>query len=154
MQWTDVLQDPALQDLPYKIELNAWGQIVMTPASTRHATLQGRMALRIGRLMGSGEVLTECPIETDTGVKVADVAWCSDAFLQEHRDELFFTSAPEICVEVVSPSNSDRQMQEKMALYFNRGAKECWLVTEDGLVRFFDSEGEREKSSFGVEVCL
>ena len=30
MQWAEVLQDPSLQDLPYKIELNEWGQVVMS----------------------------------------------------------------------------------------------------------------------------
>ncbi|RME59856.1 Uma2 family endonuclease, partial [Candidatus Parcubacteria bacterium] len=33
MKWSEVLADPTLQDLPYKIELNEWEQIVMTPAS-------------------------------------------------------------------------------------------------------------------------
>ena len=30
MQWAEVLRDPSLQDLPYKIELNEWGQVVMS----------------------------------------------------------------------------------------------------------------------------
>ena len=154
MQWTDVLQDPALQDLPYKIELNAWGQIVMTPASNRHANFQGEIFWSLKNAMSGGKAFTECSIETDAGVKVVDVAWCSSDFFQKHGFETPYLAAPEICVEVIFPSNSDRQMQEKMALYFDRGAKECWLVTEEGLVRFFGSEGEREKSSFGVEVSL
>lgn len=32
MKWQEVCEDKALQDLPYKIELNRWGQIVMSPA--------------------------------------------------------------------------------------------------------------------------
>ena len=154
MQWAEVLQDSALQDLPYKIELNEWGQIVMTPASNQHAIYQYDIAKIIEKSLAKGRIIPECSIETDAGVKVADVAWCSNDFMQKHGVVTPFTAAPEICVEVISPSNSGRQMQEKMALYFQRGAKECWLVTEDGQVRFFGSEGERQESSFGVKVSL
>ncbi len=33
MKWQDVLLDKTLQDLPYKIELNEYGKIEMSPAS-------------------------------------------------------------------------------------------------------------------------
>lgn len=33
MRWSEVLQDKSLRELPYKIELNEYGKIVMTPAS-------------------------------------------------------------------------------------------------------------------------
>ncbi len=31
MTWEEVCDDPRLQDLPYKIELNQWGNIEMSP---------------------------------------------------------------------------------------------------------------------------
>ena len=154
MQWAEVLQDPSLQDLPYKIELNEWGQIVMTPASNRHGMYQYDIAKAIEKHLDNGRIISECSVATDVGVKVADVAWCSRDFFAKHGFATPYTAAPEICIEVISPSNSDRQMQEKMALYFQRGAQECWLVTEEGEVRFFGSEGERQESSFGVKVSL
>ncbi len=48
MQWQDVINDPCLQNLPYKIELNEWGQIIMTPASNKHGYYQAEIALAIG----------------------------------------------------------------------------------------------------------
>jgi hypothetical protein len=39
MRWSEVLQNETLRDLPYKIELNQWGKIEMTPASDNHSTL-------------------------------------------------------------------------------------------------------------------
>jgi len=30
----EALRDPSLHDLPYKIEINAWGKLEMSPAST------------------------------------------------------------------------------------------------------------------------
>lgn len=147
MQWTDVLADSTLRNLPYKIELNEYGKIVMTPASNRHGSVQMRTGRKIWDGLYEGEVITECSVDTDKGVKVADVAWCSPAFIERHGLETPFTEAPEICVEIVSPSNSEREMQEKRALYFARGAKEVWIVSEEGESRFFGPEGERGRSA-------
>jgi len=40
MQWAEVLADKSLRDLPYKIELDKWGNLIMSPASNRHGRLQ------------------------------------------------------------------------------------------------------------------
>ena len=44
MEWAEVINNPFLKDLPFKIELNKWGQILMTPASNRHGMLQSEVA--------------------------------------------------------------------------------------------------------------
>lgn len=44
MQWQEVIDNPYLKNLPFKIELNRWGRIEMSPASNRHALLQSRLA--------------------------------------------------------------------------------------------------------------
>lgn len=141
MRWEQVLADPSLRDLPYKIELNEFGKIVMTPASNRHGFVQADLVATMGRAMAGGRVIVECSVDTDKGVKVADVAWCSDAFLERHGLETPFSEAPEICVEIVSPSNSEREMEEKRGLYFARGAREVWIVPEEGETRYYAQEG-------------
>ena len=40
MKWAEVCEMPVLQNLPFKIELNEWGNIVMSPASTLRGYLQ------------------------------------------------------------------------------------------------------------------
>jgi len=147
MNWPEVLADPTLRDLPYKIELNEHGSIVMTPASNRHSRLQFRLGQRVAEVTTGGEVMVECSIDTPKGVKVADVAWLSDAFLAAHGEETPYTAAPELCVEVVSPSNSAAEIEEKKGLYFAKGAKEVWLCDEDGRVEFFTAEGPVDKSA-------
>jgi len=47
MNWSEVIADSCLQDLPYKIELNQHGAIVMTPASNRHGYLQSEIVFRL-----------------------------------------------------------------------------------------------------------
>ncbi len=146
LRWEDVLRDKSLQNLPYKIELDARGRIVMTPASNQHARYQGEIAARLTQALPGGRVLTECSIETLDGVKVADVAWASNAFLKKHHYETPYTAAPEICVEVVSPSNRRDEMEEKIALYLAKGAREVWLCNERGKVTFANHEGKLKKS--------
>lgn len=141
MNWQEVLGDPVLRDLPYKIELNEWGQVVMSPASSRHSMLQGLVMEALRKMRQDGLVFPECPVQTSKGVKVPGVVWVSDAMLREHRDETPYNKAPELCVEVRSPSNSPRELEEKRELYFARGAQEVWLCDEQGVLSFFDCTG-------------
>lgn len=151
LRWAEIENDPALRDLPYKIELNRFGKIEMSPANNRHARLQGYFAGAFALQLPDGGVFTECPILTDIGVRVPEVAWASAAFLERHGDTTPFPEAPEICVEILSPSNSEEEMREKRAAYLAAGAKEVWFVAETGAVRFFDASGERA-TQFGVRL--
>lgn len=147
MDWATVISDPLLQNLPYKIELNEHGTIMMSPASNRHGNLQMHIGLQLSRASGgAGDIVSECSIQTRKGVKVADVAWLSDRFLVLHGFLTPYTEAPEICVEIVSPSNSTVEMQEKIALYLEKGAAEVWLCNESGEISFFSAAGQIEKS--------
>jgi hypothetical protein len=57
-----VISHPSLQNLPFKIELNAKGVIEMSPAS----------------------------IQTNDGVHVADVVWAEDAYIQANKHQTPF----------------------------------------------------------------
>ena len=97
--------------------------------------------------MERGEVVTECPISTSKGVKAADVAWCSDAIWTEAEQLPCFPKAPEICVEVISPSNTMGEIDQKIFLYFEAGAKEVWLCSENGEMSFYHSVEETSQWS-------
>ncbi len=81
MQWSDVINDPLLQNLPFKIELNKFGNILMTPASNQHGCIQAQISVNLSNNLPQGEVIAECSIQTPDGVKVADVAKASDEFI-------------------------------------------------------------------------
>ena len=82
MEWSQVISNLFLRDLPFKIELNKWGRILMTPASNNHGHTQFEIGSKIkdGK-KGHGKVITECSVQTSQGVKIADVTWISDDFL-------------------------------------------------------------------------
>ena len=82
---------------------------------------------------------------TEDGTRQADVIWTSSERLRE-MDETGDppTLAPEICVEVLSESNTVEERADKRALYRAAGAEEVWSVEAKGRVRFFrDEEIER-----------
>lgn len=145
-QWRQLCADPALAALDYRIETNRHGQITMSPpAGFDHSNSQGSFQDRLRQLMEiPGRTLPECPISTPGGVKAADVIWISEERLQESLRENLLIIAPEICVEILSPSNTRQEIEEKCRLYFEAGAEEVWLCGLDGEIDFFHSVDQVE----------
>ncbi len=140
LTWADVCALPWLKDIPAKIETNKHNKIIMSPASTWHGSYESEIALLLNRLLPGGKIITECPINTTDGTRVADVAWMSKDRFRPHRRSISLPIAPEICVEVLSPSNSRGEMIEKMQLYYAAGASEVWLCNDYGHMEFFVKE--------------
>ena len=151
MNWAGIINNPYLKDLPFKIEQNRWGKIVMSPASNRHGMLQSEAVFYLRNKMPKGQVIVECSINTSDGVKVADVAWASEAFIDQNGDATPYQQAPEICIEIISPSNSKEEMSQKIELYLAKGAVEVWLCHDNGKVDCFTHRGGIEQSNLAKE---
>ena len=137
-RWQEIGSEPLLSELPYKVETNHRGQIVLSPHQSTHSFAQGDVMELLYEHAEGGHPFPEFPIATEGGVRVPDVVWITDG----RREELEETGdpptlAPELCVEVVSDSNDWDEMEEKRALYREAGAEEVWVVTDAGEVRFF-----------------
>jgi Uma2 family endonuclease len=74
--------------------------------------------------------------------------------MARHGDVTPFPQAPEICVEVRSPSNTDAEMAFKTRLFLQAGAVEVWIVADSGGWQVFDAQGEQAASRFGVQLDL
>jgi Uma2 family endonuclease len=146
MTWPDLINDKRLQDLPYKIELDRFGKIIMSPTRNIHGYYASEIAQLLKELMGHGKTLVECAVETADGTKVTDVAWASAKTFAVIKSELSCSVAPEICVEVLSPSNQSNEMEFKKQLYLRAGAQEYWACSDEGELRFFTAQGEAGKS--------
>ncbi len=153
-KWREVVDSPYLRDLPFKLELNENGKVefTMSPATNRHSLLQGRLQEFLLQNLPDGVRMPECSILTRKGVKVADVIWGSDTFFERYRDATPYPQAPELCVEIASPSNSAEELREKTHLYLEAGALEVWIVRPDGTVESYGSEGRRAQSVLGVAI--
>jgi len=122
----------------------------LSPTSVIHSVLQSRMAVLLQNQLG-GQVFTELAIETSLGVRVPDVAWGSDEYLRKHRQELHASKAPEICVEIVSPSNHPQEMRNKTRLFLEVGAIEVclsgWLM-KPAIFKFLTKKANRTHPAF------
>lgn len=137
-RWAELLADRELAKVEGRIETDRHGHIIMSPPpAPGHGSFQLEIGHLLRSLLRTGRVLTECPISTADGVKAADVAWASPERMEELGEKVCFPRAPELCVEVMSPSNTQAEIQEKMALYFDAGAEEVWLCSASGTMSFF-----------------
>jgi Uma2 family endonuclease len=107
--------------------------------------LCGKIIRWLNELLPDGQALPETPVLTADGVKVPDVTWISARYSREleARKPLVLERAPEICVEVLSPTNSSAEMNEKRALYFEAGAHEVWICGLDGKMEFYTPDLSR-----------
>lgn len=131
--WTDE-QLEALPKDGYKYELLD-GTLIMSPAHASH----GIICTRISALVLSyverqklGEVF-----DSSTGFKLApdlllspDVAFVSKSRLKKimGSPDKFLSGAPDLAIEVLSPSDRMTQINRKMDHYFEHGTKVIWLV--------------------------
>lgn len=148
MTWAEICADPVLAALPNRIETDRWGRIVMSPpARSRHGDYQSEISGLLRELMAGGRATTECPIQTSEGIKAADVAWASRERRASKANDPVFLVAPEICVEIQSPSDLEAELLERKRLFFEKGAQEFWLCDLVGNMRFFDPAGAIPRSS-------
>lgn len=143
--------DPLFANLPGKIELDLWGKILMSPESNIHGALQIRLGQRLAPL--DGQAIAEASVVTSIGLLVADVAWASAEFMRAHGTETPFARAPELCIEIASPSNSVKELREKVAAYLAAGALEAWIVyPQSKRFEFFAQGGALERSSYTIDL--
>ena len=146
MNWQQAIANPFLKNLPFKVELNKFGQVLMSPVGNIHGIIKGEVSYSVRQRMKKGTAIMECAIKTSDGVKVADVAWASEEFMLVHGKESPFKAAPELCVEIFSPGNSKKEIEYKTELYFAQGALEVWIVTDKRKLTFHGPEGGMKAS--------
>jgi Uma2 family endonuclease len=150
-KYRKMCDDPYFANVPGKLELDTWGRIIMSPASTYHGTIQGRLVRRLAPL--GGEALVEVGIATAAGAFVPDVAWASSDYYARHGKETPLTRAPELCIEVASPSNSLQELNEKVASYIATGAVEAWIVfPQSKRIEIYGKAGRLDHAAFALDL--
>jgi Uma2 family endonuclease len=119
-------------ELQYELHL---GEVVsMTRPKHRHLILQLRLFELLTPLLKSfGRVATEVPYRPlpEFDLRVADVAAVSRARWDGIDPEDNLRGAPELVVEVKSPSNTERQLRELVSICLGSGAVEVWIADMD-----------------------
>ena len=144
----DLLRAIEKLDLPFPCETNARGQVIMTPVNYDHGNKVMRLDRILARIAPEWESGTELGIQTSDGVIAPDLILAGASYHASHKNrEGYVTEAPEICVEVMSPSNSWQEMRDKMPLYFEVGALEVWIVDTEGRISFFGPGNQEQERS-------
>jgi Uma2 family endonuclease len=132
-------------DAPW--ETNGQGQIIMNPPiGLPHAKRADKISSEIKTRTAGWQVWPEVGVHTADGIKAPDLSVAAPSFVENVDRRGFLLSAPDLCIEVMSPSNSWEEMRHKTLLYLAAGAKEVWVCDEGGELRFFDGSGERADS--------
>ncbi len=147
--WHRALHDPQLQGLPYKIETNEHGQLLLSPHKPHHGIRQSQINdLLRDHAPSSGIRAVEFAVSTAKGIKVPDVIWMSKArYAQVPKDAEASPVLPEVVVEVLSEGNTASEIEEKRRLYVEEGAEEVWTCDPDGAVTFYDASGGIQSSA-------
>ena len=151
-RWQQLASDPLVAAIPFKVELNEKGAIEVSPPTTRHAFLQSFVSHELRLQRPDGTTFTECPVETDIGVRVPDVVWASPEFMGRHGTESEFRAGPDLCVEVLSRTNTRAEIDEKVAAYLAAGSREVWVVGDDGVPEIHSGDGRIAASTLGFDL--
>ncbi len=126
----------AMPEVTDAIEEVVNGEIrIMPPAKSRHARIVQRLNRSLDRqldpdrtlLLSSsfGLVTRKQPLTS----RAPDLAlWHADGVIEEDG---YFLSAPQLVVEVLSPGNTRREREEKLADYAELGVPEVWVVSPE-----------------------
>jgi Uma2 family endonuclease len=151
-RWRQLADNRLVAEIPCKVELSEKGAIEVSPPTVRHAFIQGFLIRELARQRPDGMTLGECTVETDIGMRIPDVIWVSRELWEQHRNDRQFRIAPDLCIEVLSPTNTRIQMAEKRAAYLAAGAKEVWIVGEDGVPEIYTGDGRVLASTLGFDL--
>ena len=112
----------------------------MSPTKPLHGVICGRLTVKVGSFVEEHELGEVFGAETGFLVQIdpdsliaADMAFVSKERLATAETlEKFFPFAPDLAVEVLSPSNTVSEIDEKIALHFAAGSRPCGFSTRCG----------------------
>jgi Uma2 family endonuclease len=132
-----------------KQELVRGEVITMAPPSFMHAKVQGLVYLvlelfnrnaNIGHVTLETGVITEENPDTVRGPVVA--FWSYRTLPADRSPEAYAKVPPDLCVEVLSPSNTKQKMNKKTREYFAGGVQMVWVVDpEERTVTIYNEPG-------------
>ena len=107
----------------------------MSPAGWKHGTIEARLAQRLSDFVDEydlgevmvGEVGVYTGRDPDT-VRGADVLFISHERLEAASPEGFLDVAPELVVEIMSPTNKWEAVRRKIGEYLAIGVECVWIV--------------------------
>jgi Uma2 family endonuclease len=115
-------------------ELRHGEVVAVTRPKLKHHLLQDRLVEFLKPVARpAGHVSMEFPFRPlpEYELRVADVAYVSRDRLSSTSQDDYLQGAPELVIEVLSPSNSATELYDKEILCLQNGAQQFWIVDPD-----------------------
>ena len=129
MTFAEFEQLPDPKDGRY--ELRHGELIEVAPPKGDHFLIQQMLRDLLDRATaGRGRAYTEAAFRAlpDGEYRVADVAYAPEERWTKLWGDSYFMGAPDLVIEVLSPSNTATEMLDRRILCLENGAREFWLV--------------------------
>ncbi len=113
------------------VELIDGEVIYVPPSKALHGSIVMKLILALGAAIKTGELRTapNSVFLDDYNVPEPDIFWVSpDNSTCKIADDGYWHGAPDLIIEVYSPSTGKRDRREKFDLYERHGVREYWLV--------------------------
>lgn len=153
-----VCDAPALEAADFYTEgLHLHGGTHKGSSASRRGELIGAISALLARSLPGGHVLVDVPIETNDGIRKADVAWISNARRSTLCREPAYSGAPEICVHIQGGGRSENEINLTTQLLFRAGAVENWILGSTGEIhvrRFNVSDPSRMIAELPGKIIL
>jgi len=119
-----------------QLELVDGEVIIMSPSSGKHSKIASTIARLIGNYVADhnlGDVTGEAGgyEVNDNTVIAPDVGYIQNARIPEEKF-VFYPVAPDLAVEVISPSETRPTIQRKTRIYLEGGTQVVWNVYPEG----------------------
>lgn len=146
------------------------GVLIMPPAPTAgHQWIMFEISVRLRSFVNERDLGVVLPAPVDLLIqreplrtRQPDILYLSAERsgvrgLAQLRDLQVLEVAPDLVVEVLSPSNTRRDIDDRLADYRRIGVMECWLVSPEAEtieVRQLSAEGDSTPDIFGIDGTL
>ena len=110
------------------------GELIMVPApNTEHQDVQFRLVLQLGNWIIKHRLGRAFNPPCDVVLSEHDTVQPDFVFVSREREHLLSSGknvqgAPDLVVEILSPSTAERDRSDKRVLYGQHGVTEYWLV--------------------------
>jgi Uma2 family endonuclease len=121
------LPDPASG----RYELRHGEPVIVPPAKFGHMKVQQVLRDLLDQAaVGAGRACTEFSFRPvpEHEYRIADVGYCSKERWNAADPDGYFAGAPDLAIEILSPSNTMKEMLDKRKLCLENGSLEFWVV--------------------------
>lgn len=111
------------------------GKLIVTPTVHRHGVMAGRLMLALVSFVEEHDLGTVGGTDVGFWMKSGNLRAPDVYFVSTERArslevdvDRFFPAAPDLAVEVLSPSDRAQDIEKKVIEYFDSGAQSVWIV--------------------------